>query len=393
MKILDEANKQVLLKKLAGISADTNKSVYEFTVSLSNELNDIDWKSSGGKMNFLAELIRQPNIYIKDAHCIRQMEVAGRFIIKYYPNNIDKLSAIGYWTFHNIARSRLSQDEKIDIKRKKELIENILSGNLIEGKVKAEINKIKDKEFPKALEDMLQWYNVWNFPKLDRRFGIEYPGQIPGQIIVNLIYHYLDKRALIIDPMAGGGTTQDVCDFLNNLPPNNQEYLFSNFINEEYDLVCHSFDLNPQRDFINKKDVLNENWGIKEVDLVFLDPPYFSMMKNDYVENEFTKNRSSFYSAINIVLEKAYDSLKKGGLCALIIQPQTEKDLENDEVCIDLPFECYKIMEKYFKPYQRIQTALPTQQFNATDIKKVQRFEKRSHLLGVARDLIIMSKG
>lgn len=392
MKILDEANKKILLKKLAGVSSETNKSVYEFTVLLSKELSPIDWKSSGGKMNFFEKLVEEPNIYIKDSGCLRQMETAGKFIIDNYIDNIDNLASIGYWTFHNIARSRLSQTDEINTQRKKKLVEDILSGELREGNVKVEINKIKDKEFPKVLEELLQWYNVWNFARLDRRFGIQYPGQIPGQIIINLIYHYLDKKAVIIDPMSGGGTTQDACSFLNNLPSNDQRDLFSEFINEEYELKCYSFDLNPQRDFISKKNTLNEDWGVKKADLVFLDPPYFSMMKDDYVENEFTKNRSSFYEAIDIILKKAHNSLKKGGLCALIIQPQTEKDLEDDEVCIDLPFECYKIMEKYFKPHQRIQVALSTQQFNATDVKKVQRFEKRDRLLGVARDLIIMKK-
>jgi len=73
------------------------------------------------------------------------------------------------------------------------------------------------------------------------------------------------------------------------------------------------------------------------------------------------------------ILEKSYNALRKNGICALLIQPQTEKDLLENEVCIDLPFECYKIMEKYFKPYQRVQVALSTQQFMAIDLQRAQQ--------------------
>jgi hypothetical protein len=390
MKILNDKSKELLLQKLAGMSSETNKSVYEFTVVLFEELGGVDWAKSGGKMNFLNELVEQPSIYIKDSGCLRHMQNSGKFIKLYYDNDIDKLSAIGYWTFHNISRSRLSADDVLDIKRKKDLIERLISGDLKEGKVKAEINKIKDREFPKALEESLQWFNVWNFLKLDRRFGIEHPGQIPGQILINIIYHYMNKNAVIVDPMAGGGTTKDVCDFFNDLPPLEVD-LFRDHP-ELYELKCHSFDLDPKREFVVKKDALNDGWGILNADLVFLDPPYFSMMKDGYVKNEFTKSRESFYNAIDVVVNKSFEALKVGGLCALIIQPQTEKDLMPGEVCIDLPFECYKIMEKYFTPYQRIQVALSTQQFNATDIKKVQLYRNKHRLLGISRDLIIMRK-
>ena len=389
MKILDESAKKTLLKKLAGLSSETNRSVYEFALALAKELNDIEWNKSGGKMNFLNNLVNQPDIYIKDAGCLRQMIMAGNFIEKHYEDKIDKLSSIGYWAFHKITRARLSQNESKNLERKIQLIEKLLNKELKEGKLNVEINKIKDNAFPKALEDVLQWYNVWNFSKLDRRFGIEYPGQIPGQIIINLIYHYVEKNSVIVDPLAGGGVTQDVCNFFNNLEEEMQTDIFPV---KKYNLKCHSFDLVSKRDFIIKKNSMTEDWNIDGVDFVFLDPPYFSMMKNDYIENEFTYNRKSFYNAVEVILEKSYNALRKNGICALLIQPQTEKDLLENEVCIDLPFECYKIMEKYFKPYQRVQVALSTQQFMAIDLQRAQQEKNRDHLLGISRDLLIMKK-
>ncbi len=282
---------------------------------------------------------------------------------------------------------------------KKELIEKVLITKelnlkkedlrfLLEGKLRAEINRLKDIECPQELKGMLMFFNIWNIKRPDRRFGVQHPGQVPGQIMINIIYHYLnrDKKHIIIDPMAGGGSTHDVCDFMNNLITEKQGKF-------NHDLICYSFDLIPKRDFIIEKNILEEDWNIQDVDLVFLDPPYFSMMKDDYTENKFTENRESFYDAMEITIKKSFDVLKMGGLCALIMEPQTEKDLEPGEVCIDLPFECYKIMEKIgFKSYQRIQIPLSTEQFPGSTVARKKLYKNKEQLMGIARDLIIMKK-
>ena len=393
LKILDDVDKNKLISELVGISSKGNEISYEFAVVLYKEICNVDWNASGGKMKFLEELSAQPTMCIKDAGCLRQVNMAGDFLTNCCtPDEYEKISKrIYYWTLHNITRARLSPDDTRNIEKKKELISDILSGKLAEGKHRAAIKTIRDTIFPKSLDEVLEYYNVWSFGSLDKRFGIEYPGQIPGQILINVIYHYLNKKAIVIDPMSGGGVTHDVCEFFNSISGETKEQT-ELFEKDPYDLTCHSFDLDPKRDFIIKKDVLKEDWGIKECDLVFLDPPYFSMMKDDYVPNAFTANRVSFFSAIDTIMRKSLAALKKGGLCALIIQPQTEKDLEEGEVCIDLPFGCYKIMEKYFKPFNRIQVPLSTQQFSPTDVMRVKKYENKQHLLGIARDLIIMKK-
>lgn len=40
--------------------------------------------------------------------------------------------------------------------------------------------------------DPLKIFNVWNFPRCDDRFGIDYPGRIPGQIIEHLLYYFTE---------------------------------------------------------------------------------------------------------------------------------------------------------------------------------------------------------
>jgi hypothetical protein len=54
-------------------------------------------------------------------------------------------------------------------------------------------------------------YNVWKYGSCDPRFGQKHPGQIPGQAILNLLLWLTKPFDIVVDPMAGGGTTIDVC--------------------------------------------------------------------------------------------------------------------------------------------------------------------------------------
>jgi len=65
-------------------------------------------------------------------------------------------------------------------------------------------------------------YNVWNYANCDPRFGEnfgdmrlkDHPGRIPGQAIINLLLWLTNPSDVVVDPMAGGGTTIDVCRYL-----------------------------------------------------------------------------------------------------------------------------------------------------------------------------------
>lgn len=59
--------------------------------------------------------------------------------------------------------------------------------------------------------DSLQLYNLWQFSAPDSRYGLDYPGRIPAQIVENVLYYYTEPFDLVVDPMVGGGTTIDVC--------------------------------------------------------------------------------------------------------------------------------------------------------------------------------------
>lgn len=53
--------------------------------------------------------------------------------------------------------------------------------------------------------------NIWSFETPDPRFGkAGYKGRLPGQVIANALHYYTQPGWVVVDPMAGSGTTRDV---------------------------------------------------------------------------------------------------------------------------------------------------------------------------------------
>lgn len=59
--------------------------------------------------------------------------------------------------------------------------------------------------------DFLRFADVWSFVECDKRFGHDFKGRIPGQIVQHTLYYYTEVFDIVVDPMAGSGTTVDVC--------------------------------------------------------------------------------------------------------------------------------------------------------------------------------------
>ena len=50
---------------------------------------------------------------------------------------------------------------------------------------------------------------------MDKRFGDDWPGRIPAQMIAHMLYYFTEQGELVMDPMAGGGVVPDTCLVLN----------------------------------------------------------------------------------------------------------------------------------------------------------------------------------
>jgi len=153
-----------------------------------------------------------------------------------------------------------------------------------------------DIERFKELQWGIQTWDVWNYNKCDQRFGDDWPGRIPAQLVAHILYFFSKQNDLVLDPMSGGGVTSDLCLALNR--------------------KCWSFDLTnrpKQRPEIEYHywDPKNLIWPVKgrfKPDIVVFDPPYFRKKVNEYAEKSIsTLSKSkylSFLKSFFILLHK-----------------------------------------------------------------------------------------
>ncbi|MDP3063240.1 MAG: DNA methyltransferase, partial [Chloroflexota bacterium] len=215
---------------------------------------------------------------------------------------------------------------------------------------------------------------VWSFVECDKRFGHDYPGRIPGQIVQHVLYYYTEVFDIVVDPMAGSGTTVDVCKLML------RRY--------------RAYDLKPVRADIKKHDI---KAGLpdetKGCNLIFVDPPYGDMNEADYRHPEgslASLTLEDFLAWEAEVAGSCKAMLAKGGHVAFLIQNQTGPSVPPDRGYIDHAFEAYqRFTAAGFTPVRRISVPMPTETLTPQHIEKA-REERR--MLGLVRDLLIFQK-
>ncbi len=219
----------------------------------------------------------------------------------------------------------------------------------------------------------LRIYDVWQFTTCDNRYGSNYPGRIPGQIIENLLWYYTEPFDIVLDPMVGSGTTIDVAKAM-------------------YRRVA-GFDVRPVREDIIKRDTVKDGFPEKfrhkdyRPKLVFVDPPYFTMKKDEYSDEAISNNTlDGFYQSIRRLSEHVRSVLRDDGYYAFLIQNQTEKDLIDGKPIIHV-FNCYEIIKEVgFNLVRQINCPQSTQTFNP---QQVNRAKNEKRMLGIVRDLLV----
>jgi len=210
-------------------------------------------------------------------------------------------------------------------------------------------------------------FTVWNFTNCDDRFGVpNFPGRIPGQIVQNILHYYTSEGDLVVDPMAGSGTTLDVCKLM--------------------DRNCLCYDVAPIREDIKKHDI-KEGFPqeVKHCNLIFIDPPYYKKLQGKYDRNSISElPKEQFLEFISKLAKDCHDVLSLDGIVALLIS-----DYVDDKNSL-LTCEYYNLFKQVgFTPINRIQVPLTTDQYARHE---VDRAKEQKTMLNITRDLYIFRK-
>lgn len=213
-------------------------------------------------------------------------------------------------------------------------------------------------------------YDVWSF-RHDRAFGIPYPGSIPPAIVAHAIHYFCPPGGLVVDPMAGGGTTLDVCASM--------------------DRRCLAYDLEPARPDILRHDIQTGfPADVQECDLIFCDPPYHTMLASAYVpESISTATWSTWATFLTRLTRLSFQVLRPGGYLALLLAAQTEKDLPAGYGYLDHAFLGYTAaLQAGFYPERRVSCPMSAGYLP----QHVRRARVEGRMLGQVRDLIVVRR-
>jgi len=198
-----------------------------------------------------------------------------------------------------------------------------------------EKEKIKKHINERDIEDeipLIESTTFWDFPK--QSYGLtpkgdnKYPGVTPALVIYNMVWRYTDPGDLVVDLMAGSGTTLDVC--------------------KEEKRRCICFDIAPPRRDIIQSDARNVPLKDNTVDMIFIDSPYGDNIRyNDHPGciGKISAESEKFYDELEKVMKECYRILKPGKILGWLIGDQWVK-----RRFTPVGFKVYERLCKYFEP-------------------------------------------
>jgi len=202
-----------------------------------------------------------------------------------------------------------------------------------------EREKIGRRLDEKDIEDeipLIEATTLWDFPR--QSYGLtpkgdnKYPGVTPALVIYNLIWRYTDPGDLVVDPMAGSGTTLDVC--------------------REEKRKCICYDIAPTRPDIIQNDSRKIPLEDNSVDMIFVDSPYGDNIKyNDIPKciGKISSETEEFYDELEKVIKECYRILKPGRVIGWLIGDQWVKGKFTP-----VGFRVFQRLYRYFEPVEII---------------------------------------
>jgi DNA-binding XRE family transcriptional regulator len=216
-----------------------------------------------------------------------------------------------------------------------------------------------EKEFLETSEgeELRNWhgfeppiYNIWK--QQNKSNAVSHFGNSEPRWVENLLYLYTQPGGIVVDPFAGSGSTIDVCK------KRGRRYYVSDrkpIVEREHEIRQH--------------DLIDADGGIqmpsvprwKDVDLVYLDPPYWKQAEGQYSQDPTDLGNmpiDAFNSALAGIINGFAKKLKNGKprYIAMIIQPTQWKSNENKD-CIDHVGDMLRVVKlpvhmRYSVPYE-----------------------------------------
>ena len=192
-----------------------------------------------------------------------------------------------------------------------------------DGKLKVAKKTIEEKP-------RLESTTLWDYPRQSygtrQKGSNKYAGVTPAFIIYNMVRRYTEPGDLVLDPMAGSGTSIDVC--------------------EEEGRRCVAFDVSPTRHDIKQNDARKIPLAPESVDMVFIDSPYGDNINyNDQPGNigKLSAEGDEFYEALDMVMSECDRVMKPGKVLGWLIGDQWVK-----KKFTPVGFHIYNGLCKYF---------------------------------------------
>ncbi len=195
--------------------------------------------------------------------------------------------------------------------------------NMIDGKIN-NLNEYKKRHgIP---------YDIWDFKERGDGGDKNFHGNTSPKVIRQILLMLTKPLDFIVDPMAGSGTTIDVCKKLGR--------------------KFNAFDLYPKREEIEEHDAV-QSWYLDDpADLIFIHPPYWNLVGYGNKQNDLsgTATIRDYYRLLQRALANAYESLKRNKY--IVVQ---QGDLVQEGRFYPLCSETFQILKEVgFIPHHEI---------------------------------------
>jgi len=218
-----------------------------------------------------------------------------------------------------------------------------------EDAIAKEMVEIKNSRAGVDIEEeipLIEATTFWDFPK--QSYGLtpkgdnKYAGVTPALIIYNMIWRYTEPGDLVVDPMAGSGTTIDVC--------------------KEEKRIAIGYDIHSTRPDIIKNDAREIPLEDNSVDMIFIDSPYGDNIRyNTEPKNigNISSESEEFYDELEKVMKESYRILKEGKVLGWLIGDQWVK-----KKFTPVGIKIYERLCRYFEPVDIICVSRRSQSSN-----------------------------